>query len=1132
MAPKESLDRALMTRLRTQFQTTDADSLLRTASDDLLAFIRNVPLVYGFWGDFKRLVKAAERATATEFIAALLARLDTTDLPRHAPRVPDAPQQDRLHGVGRMEFDGAFAYVLCTGWRSQGVSIVDMTLPALPAITAHIDLPNLLDVAISGTKMVLLQSGSWGRLSCYDISDRQRPKPETSIEMANGVRVAVSGTLIAVVSPQGRRPGLQLFDASLPGRLQPSGYLALYHAAAIQIVDRTAYIVTEAERGGKESRLTVVDLSDPLQPRKVKEIPIPPTGDLVVQGRYAYLTCTEDSSSHPNTQPGLAVVDLAPTGLAIFGGARRIALLPLGRAVSLAVQGRYAYVSIARAQTDAKQTGGLRIVDISDPSHPQLVGSFQADEARAVKVSGEVLCACLEIGWDNGFQPMHVGEPSRPLLLGAAPSRETLDYMKRRGRRLLRNLALRDPETYVKTAVQMLLETAKFSPALDTKLQWISMDLLYGGGTRYEQQAHGRGSYGAPRAGLSLRTRQERFPELWDRYPESAEQLYTTPKLPWETWEAACKMLRDAKRPLPALSDKMLAGFLTSESPLLRSIAGRQIVATLEAGRTVAADIVADTYFGGTRRQREVIGQYLIQQQNNARWATAFATRLYRRASFVVVEISLPHKAMLSFALLISLFPTLFHRDILPKTVAALFNTHRSDFIAWTLEVLRNVLPMQLAEWLTALESLSTETRETAVQAVLAGFETKEIPQKKAGELVQHPSAWIRQTAWRILAHSQTPLADIAPVWLGLLDSTEPTPALLTAFDSPHALALFTRCEFDSQLMADRLERHSFLTTLLPMNALEKIVAVLDPASTVQMVAETSSVQWPELRTALLRIPLLLNRRGEFWRAAFAAISATGNENLIHRLLNDETMQADFLHLVDISEFLHSANPVFGPLLGQWIAAHLDHLSRDSAELLQIATHPLPEVRGVGLEQVRKMGMSLPFALRMLESELPPSVALGKTFFEAIEPGDSQRAEAITALCDSPKPSVRAYGREVLTARPDMLADTDIWERLSENPDTETQAFVAGQLLAQPTTAGRASAFDRAVLRARDRGRRAKELVKARLDTQPTPDVSLLLEMARSRTPRDADWALGQLAKLALEGVEIPGFTLDGVAGG
>jgi len=1129
MARKETMDRPLFARLQTQFQTADLDTLLHSPSDDLLTFIRKAPLIYGFWGDFKRLVKAAEKTTSSEAISALLTRLDTVDLPRHSPYLPDSSLEGQSNSVGRMAYDGQYAYLAVGDWRSAGVHIVDMSLPAVPTVVSKIKIQGVTDIAVSGTKLLVLQGTSWnvpGRLAFYDVTHPSNPKPEGGVDLQNGVRMAIVGSVIAVITGQSGRSGLQLIDASLPGQLRLMGHVAIPQPVALQVVGATAYIVTEGRQSGK---LVMVDISNPLQPRKIQEISIPASQDIVVQGRHAYLACSTGRYRSGNTTMGLGVIDLDPPA---FGGAKRVALLALGNPQHLAVQGRYAYVSLTRSNYNDKNMGGLRIVDLADPARPQLVGSLPADDAGHVTVAGDVVCIGIDHHWNNRFRALNVADPTHPLLLGTPPGRETLGYMKRRGRRLLHSLALRNPEIYVPTAVQMLLEAGQAQATIDPRTQWISLDLLYGGGTRYEQSAHGRGSYGTPRPGLSLRTREERFPELWDRNPELALPLFTTPKLPWQTWETACKILLGTQTALPALNDRMLAQFLATPSPLLRAVAGRQIAATLAAGRSVAADVAADAYLGGTHRRRVAIEQYLGQQQGDAKWSTAFATRLFQIASDGVTGPQLTRKAALAFALLISRFPTLFSRDLKSQTVIALYNTGRADFVTWALEAFRHLLPGQLPEWLTILEALPAQPREAAVQAILAGMASKDVLPRAVEELVRHENAWVRQIGWRVLAHSQTSLAPISSAWSSLLNSNEATPALLTALESPDALALFRRCNFDSNQMAALLKAHPFLIPLFPMSALEKVVAVLPPEAVLQLVAEATEHQWTELQVAILLGPMLPQNRSAFWQEAFASIGATGSANLIARLLNDPKLQAAFLQLPDISAYLKSANPVFGPLLGQWIAAHTDLLRRDSPELLQIATHPLPEIRNVGMNRVRELGMSLPFALRLLESELPPSVALGKTFFEEIDAGDSQRTEAITALCDSPKPSVRAYGREFLTTRPEMLTDNDVRNSRSENPDPATQAFVAEKLLTQAATSDQTVAFDRTVMRARDKGRRAKELVKTRLDAQPTPDIALLLEMARSRTPRDADWALSQLAKLALDGVEIPGFTLDGVAGG
>jgi hypothetical protein len=73
--------------------------------------------------------------------------------------------------------------------------------------------------------------------------------------------------------------------------------------------------------------------------------------------------------------------------------------------------------------------------------------------------------------------------------------------------------------------------------------------------------------------------------------------------------------------------------------------------------------------------------------------------------------------------------------------------------------------------------------------------------------------------------------------------------------------------------------------------------------------------------------------------------------------------------------------------------------------------------------------------------------------------------------------------------------------------------------------------FDRGMLRSQNRARRAREAVKTRLERSPGVDAAVLLEMARGNTPRDAEWALAQLARLAAEGQTVEGVAVEGPAG-
>ena len=187
------------------------------------------------------------------------------------------------------------------------------------------------------------------------------------------------------------------------------------------------------------------------------------------------------------------------------------------------------------------------------------------------------------------------------------------------------------------------------------------------------------------------------------------------------------------------------------------------------------------------------------------------------------------------------------------------------------------------------------------------------------------------------------------------------------------------------------------------------------------------------------------------------------------------------------------------------------------------ATHPLERVRDFGLSELQARGLNVPLALRLLESQLREPMDFAKRWFEA---QDENAVNLALALCDSPKLDARIYGREFVEKRLDFLLENGLLERLEENPNADTQSFVAELLTRKPEA--EPTQFDRAVLRSRHRARRAKTLVQARrASSTPLPDDATLLELARGKTPRDAEWALSQLARRALEqpveGVEVSG---------
>jgi hypothetical protein len=267
-------------------------------------------------------------------------------------------------------------------------------------------------------------------------------------------------------------------------------------------------------------------------------------------------------------------------------------------------------------------------------------------------------------------------------------------------------------------------------------------------------------------------------------------------------------------------------------------------------------------------------------------------------------------------------------------------------------------------------------------------------------------------------------------------------------------------------------------------------------------------------------------RLTEFWQAVFAT-ELTGTQ--ASRLLTTQAIRESFFEAVNPA-FSWTEQVELTALLVEWLARRPADFPAGSENLLKAATSKLPEVREAALQLLNQTTFELPFALRLAESGLPQPVALARHFFEILPEGDDRELEYALALCDSPDKPTQFFGREFVRQRWERLARTPLDARLAESSDPPVQEEVAARLLKQGS--GLAE-FDRPVLRARYRGRRAKEMVKQRLSTVVPAELDpvVLLELAHSRTPRDSEWAWQQLARLAQSGVVIEGLQIGEVEG-
>ena len=236
---------------------------------------------------------------------------------------------------------------------------------------------------------------------------------------------------------------------------------------------------------------------------------------------------------------------------------------------------------------------------------------------------------------------------------------------------------------------------------------------------------------------------------------------------------------------------------------------------------------------------------------------------------------------------------------------------------------------------------------------------------------------------------------------------------------------------------------------------------------------------------------------------------------------------------------------IAGSLLS-WLQAHIADLDRSGPIMRRSCRHPHPEIRRLALERLRETDLDLPMALWLHESGLPEPQEMAYQFFEV---EGEEWATRVLALCDSGIKATCVYGMGLLDRFPERWT-SGLLLSLAHHDAPAVQAFVADQLNSVPpnalplSTGDAIRQFDQAILNGRGRARRAKEKVKNRLRQKETElsdtsgaateivsqslAIEPMREAAQTGVPRDREWALAQLVRASLDGVEVEGLKLRG----
>ena len=1100
----------------------------------LTAFARETPLAYGTWREFKRLYKQAEASPLAEpaLYGTLAARVDAAPLASSTAALPVELGMDGSTNVTALAVSGRMVYCLLYDYRAgrqtrfAGFDF-DPANPLNPALLGSVDVSGAHSLVFCGPFVCVLSSGKDGdSVGVFDPTDLSRPAWRGQIALGGEGKAAASYPYVyaAVRGKKNSGSGLRIVDLTAPDRPQIVGEVEISKASQVAHEGMLAAVTFgEAQfqwgRSAEAGGLALVSVADPRRPRILGTLPLAHPSAVALRGPLALVGVDRDSA---NGTAGLQIVDVSdPARPRKRGFLATSYYAPQ----TITLHGDFAYVTL--------QYGATQVVNLRNPDAPTASSLRTSGYTyiTAIAVSGETAYAGTT---SDGLELYTTVNPAKPARIGTPPRGATLGYLKRRVRRTLRGLAKTDPDGYVSLAAAVLAAARPGEgAALDTARQWVLADILYGGAGRFRQGRHGRGPLGeAHPERYRLRRREERTPEAWDRHPETVAALLQMPALPWPVHEAMLKIALARQSQTPSFSPESLAGFVLSPSPLLVHFAVRTFAAQMEQGGVLSPRSAATAFVKAGVRRRRTIEAALDKQGRGEDWNRAFAAQTFALAAQSLVGGLLPRRYASACERVARRFPGLLAPAQVRELVLPLLSAGRPGLTALVLALAGTVRADEATEWLDLLQSAPEREREQAVAALADGLRGQAFTLEEARFLVVYSvDELIRANGWKLLAASATDKAVFSALWTALLDSFTETPALRTAMASPAALAGLARAGLSPQTIADRLRDRPFLARLLSPATFAAILPTVPPSVALSLIAAVADNRWADFRPSLR--DTLREGRGlaAFWLAVPLALASDVDSRLERRLLGDAEI-ADTLVFVDNPEVLAIREPAFDAALGRWAMAHGALFSVNSSLLLQAATQTLPAVRAWALNRVGVLGLDLPFALRLLESALPASVEVGGAFFASLPPGAPEERGYALALCDSPLAPVRARGRAFVTARWETLPQEEVLRALFENSHADMQAFVAGLLSQSSVRPAEAARFDGEVLRARHTARRAKEQVKARQSAEPTVDTATLLALARSRTPRDAEWALGQLAKRALAGQKIEGFTVTGTAGG
>ena len=290
----------------------------------------------------------------------------------------------------------AGGHVFATG---SGLQVIDVSDPASPELVAELNPgTSSFEIAIEGDRLAYT-GGFSGGLHLVDIQDPAAPVEIGSVPMSGEtpLGLALRGDLVYVAVIIGVRPEIRVIDFS-----DPAFPVELDRVVGGGGIRQLRWSGSTLLRG--PTALGAVDVDDPTQLELRGALNHTLNDVFDVAHGYAYVSGFDGLSGAP-----LAVIDLGDLDVPSLP----VSVLPAEtRTRALLVDGEVGYA--------VDEPGGLRVLDVSDPAAPALIGSLAGVQTgRHVVLEG----SRLYVGADSGdLVVIDASDPTSPQRVGDVPT--------------------------------------------------------------------------------------------------------------------------------------------------------------------------------------------------------------------------------------------------------------------------------------------------------------------------------------------------------------------------------------------------------------------------------------------------------------------------------------------------------------------------------------------------------------------------------------------------------------------------------------------------------------------------------------------------------------------------------------